>query len=257
MTSETLRHYDRIGLVKPDYKDPTTGYRYYSPQEIVRLNTIQALRCMDLSLNEIKEILELDDLQKIIDYFHAAEEKADEKIKTLEYAKKKIRTARREYEKKLTGGRQNGSSFFIKRLPERVILLSDRLEFPTLENLWDYHRHFYGQLGQERGKAFAFEDAAAILTTGIGGDGKGMSRLFAICTRFPDKDGLAVLPAGEYLCAHCTEEERAEVAGQAVEAARKQYGAKVQDVVQMILISGILQWTYEVQVFLGPSSQEV
>ena len=49
MTSETLRHYDRIGLVSPVKRDPWTGYRYYSKEEIIRLNTIQALRCMDLS----------------------------------------------------------------------------------------------------------------------------------------------------------------------------------------------------------------
>ena len=57
LTSETLRHYDRIDLVKPCKKDQWSGYRYYSEQEIVRLNTIQALRCMDLSLKEIKKVL--------------------------------------------------------------------------------------------------------------------------------------------------------------------------------------------------------
>lgn len=39
-TTETLRHYDRIGLVKPCKTDEWTGYRYYSEQEIVRLHTI-------------------------------------------------------------------------------------------------------------------------------------------------------------------------------------------------------------------------
>ena len=29
-TSETLRHYDRIGLVKPSKKDEWTNYRYYT-----------------------------------------------------------------------------------------------------------------------------------------------------------------------------------------------------------------------------------
>ena len=28
-TSETLRHYDRIGLVKPSKKDEWTNYHYY------------------------------------------------------------------------------------------------------------------------------------------------------------------------------------------------------------------------------------
>lgn len=65
VTSETLRHYDRIGLVKPCKVDEWTGYRYYSQQEIVRLNTIHALRCMDLSLAEIKEILSYENFRKI------------------------------------------------------------------------------------------------------------------------------------------------------------------------------------------------
>lgn len=49
-TSETLRHYDRIGLVKPSKKDPWTHYRYYTQQDLVRLNTVRALQLMDLPL---------------------------------------------------------------------------------------------------------------------------------------------------------------------------------------------------------------
>ena len=37
MTAETLRHYDRIGLVSPCKTDEWTGYRYYSEQELARL----------------------------------------------------------------------------------------------------------------------------------------------------------------------------------------------------------------------------
>ena len=54
-TSETLRHYDRIGLVRPGKKDEWTGYRLYSDQDIVRLNTVRALQMMDLSLREIRQ----------------------------------------------------------------------------------------------------------------------------------------------------------------------------------------------------------
>ena len=79
-TSETLRHYDRIDLVKPCKKDQWSGYRYYSEQEIVRLNTIQALRCMDLSLKEIKKVLEYDNLEEIVEFLKRAEQKANQKI---------------------------------------------------------------------------------------------------------------------------------------------------------------------------------
>ena len=83
-TSETLRHYDRIGLVKPSKKDQWTNYRYYTEQDIVRLNTVRALQLMDLLLREIKKVLEYDDLEKIIAFLVQAEQKADEKIAALQ-----------------------------------------------------------------------------------------------------------------------------------------------------------------------------
>ena len=75
MTSEALRHHDRIGLVKSAKKDEQTRYRRYSQQDIVRLNTIHALQQMDLSLKEIKAVLKYDDLQKIIQFLEKAEGK--------------------------------------------------------------------------------------------------------------------------------------------------------------------------------------
>ncbi len=79
MTSETLRHYDRIGLVKASRRDEASKYRYYTKEDIVRLHTIRALQQMDLSLHEIKCILEYDDLQMVVDFLKKAEKTADEK----------------------------------------------------------------------------------------------------------------------------------------------------------------------------------
>lgn len=141
-TTETLRHYDRIGLVKPSKKDEWTNYRYYTEQDIVRLNTVRALQLMDLSLQEIKKVLEYDDLEKIVDFLVQAEKKADEKIATLQYSKSKIQLAKADYERKLQA-HKNLNGPFIKEIPERVILLSDTLEVPTLDNLWNYLSHFY------------------------------------------------------------------------------------------------------------------
>ena len=113
-TSETLRHYDRIGLVKPSKKDEWTNYRYY---------------------------MEYDDLEKIVEFLAQAERKADEKIAALQYSKSKIQLAKADYEKKLKG-RQKLNQVSLKDYPERVILLSDTLKEPALENLWNYLGHF-------------------------------------------------------------------------------------------------------------------
>ena len=177
MTTETLRHYDRIDLVKPCKIDEWTGYRYYSQQEIVRLNTIRALRCMDLTLSEIKDILAYDDFNKIIAKLKQAEKSADEKIAELNNAKTKIQRARVFYESKLSGKNQT-ENIFIKTYPQRVILLSDKMETPTVDNLWNYHRHFFEQVPDKLKDKFSFEDLAGIYTQ------SGQSHLFAICTRY-------------------------------------------------------------------------
>ena len=144
-TSETLRHYDRIGLVKPSKKDEWTNYRYYTEQDIVRLNTVRALQQMDLPLQEIKRVLEYDDLQKILDFLTQAEKKADEKMAALQYSKSKIQLAKADYEKKLQAQQKQKEleGAFLKEYPERVILLSDR--FIILKKLCDTMTQSYRQ----------------------------------------------------------------------------------------------------------------
>ncbi len=58
-------------------------------------------------------------------------------------------------------------------------------------------------------------------------------------------------PKGTYLCAHCTEESREETLRQLPHLAKTEYGAEPAFTVQLIVVSGILQWNYEVQVYLG------
>lgn len=243
MTTETLRHYDRIGLVKPCKVDQWTGYRYYSQQEIVRLSTIRALRYMDLTLSEIKNILEYDDFNKIVETLKQAEKSADEKITELNYAKAKIERARTFYENKLNGERQKESAF-LKNYPKRVILLSDTMETPTLDNLWNYHRNFYGQLPDNLKDEFSFEDLAGIY------ERNGRSRLFAVCTRFTKADGIKILPQGKYLCADCTEENRDRIIKKLFETAKNDYNTVPEFTIQLIVLSGILQWNYQAQIFI-------
>lgn len=242
-TSETLRHYDRIGLVRPGKKDEWTNYRYYTEQDIVRLNTVRALQLMDLPLKEIKKVLEYDDLQKVVDFLSQAEKKADEKISALRYSKSKIRLAKADYERKLQG-QKKFSSAFIKDCPERVILLSDTLEVPTLDNLWNYLGHFYDKVTPALKEQFSFEDLAGIYTE------NGLSRLFAVCIKYVKIDGLRILPKGKYLCADCTEENRKNVLDELIYKAKTEYGADPAFTVQIIVISGILHWNYEVQVYV-------
>lgn len=56
----TLRHYDQCGLLKPNALDPDTSYRYYSLDQLARLNRILALKELDFPLEQIGRLLEED-----------------------------------------------------------------------------------------------------------------------------------------------------------------------------------------------------
>ena len=52
-----LRHYNDLGLLKPETVDSFTGYRYYSPAQLQIANRITALKDMGFSLASIAEIM--------------------------------------------------------------------------------------------------------------------------------------------------------------------------------------------------------
>lgn len=243
VTKETLRHYDRIGLIKPSKKDELTNYRYYTKQDIVRIQTIKALQTMDLPLQEIKTVLEYDNLEEIVQFLEMAEKKAEEKIAELQFSKSKIQLAKSDYEKKMKKNK-SVEGFFLKDISERTILLSDHLETPTLDNLWNYLRHFYNQIPSSMQKKFSFEDLAGVYKE------NNRSNLFALCKQYVNIQGLKKLPAGTYLCIYCTEEEKEVVTNNLVKKVKEQYEIEPQFIVEVIVVSGILNWKYEIQLLI-------
>lgn len=57
LSVSSLRHYENIGLVQPEYISPESGYRYYGTEQFEILNTIRYLRALDMPLTEIENFL--------------------------------------------------------------------------------------------------------------------------------------------------------------------------------------------------------
>ena len=55
---KTLRLYDRLELLSPARTDEWSGYRYYSSEQLPRLNAILALKDLGFSLEQIKRLLD-------------------------------------------------------------------------------------------------------------------------------------------------------------------------------------------------------
>ena len=65
LSVSSLRHYENAGLLTPEYTDPHTGYRYYSPRQFEPFNTIRYLRALDMPLQEIADFLQNRDVDNI------------------------------------------------------------------------------------------------------------------------------------------------------------------------------------------------
>ena len=87
--TQTLRYYDRIGLMKPAKVDEWTGYRYYEEEQALLFVKIKNLQQADFSIGEIKALLPGDDDLLIA----ALERKIEEQKRKLE----KIREIQQSY----------------------------------------------------------------------------------------------------------------------------------------------------------------
>lgn len=58
LTADTLRYYERIGLL-PKVNRNGAGIRFYNDQDLARLKFIQRAQKMDFTLAEIAELLEM------------------------------------------------------------------------------------------------------------------------------------------------------------------------------------------------------
>ncbi|GHO62184.1 MerR family transcriptional regulator [Ktedonobacter sp. SOSP1-52] len=59
VSMKTLRYYDQIGLLKPASIDPFNGYRYYTTEQLFRLNRILAYKDLGLTLEQIAQALDV------------------------------------------------------------------------------------------------------------------------------------------------------------------------------------------------------
>ncbi len=56
-TVETIRYYEKIGLIPPSIRDQTNNYRHYNQTHIERLSFVRHCRALAMSQEEISELL--------------------------------------------------------------------------------------------------------------------------------------------------------------------------------------------------------
>ena len=90
LSVSSLRHYEKEGLLTPEYVSPESGYRYYSTRQFEVLNTIRYLRALDMPLYEISDFLKNREVGRIEEKLRQQKAAVEEKQRELKRIERKI-----------------------------------------------------------------------------------------------------------------------------------------------------------------------
>lgn len=114
----SLRHYEKIGLVTPEYIDRETGYRYYSTRQFECLNTVRYLRVLDMPLPQIADFLKNRDIARMQDMLLQQKEEVIHRQDELRNIERKIDNRLRQLQAAI---RSEKETIQIKKIGPRCI----------------------------------------------------------------------------------------------------------------------------------------
>jgi DNA-binding transcriptional MerR regulator len=99
VTPRTVRYYESLGLLGPGEREGA-GFRYYTKAELIRLDKINTLKELGLSLEEISDVLPLyfEDAtglrgkQKVLEILKAHLQETEEKLESLQAFRAELQT---------------------------------------------------------------------------------------------------------------------------------------------------------------------
>lgn len=128
----SLRYYEKIGLLEPEYVDQETGYRYYSTGQFECLNTILYLRVLDMPLSQIASFLKNRDIGKIQEMLRQQKDVVVRKQEELKSIEKKINNRLRQIQDVLGAEKER---IQVKRVkPRRIAWLKDHLAIDSYQS---------------------------------------------------------------------------------------------------------------------------
>jgi DNA-binding transcriptional MerR regulator len=178
LSVRTLRHYDDVGLLRPAAVDPVTGYRRYTPDQVVRLHRILVLRDLGVPLNEIGLLLDddvtVEQLRGIL-RLRQAEAKAQLRAQSDQLTRVEIRLAQLE-----EGSHMSDYEVIVKPLDAlRLVALSEEITgeeqiveasgrmWPRLHDALDRHRVTWDGLSLALYDETGDDERPMRLTTGL------------------------------------------------------------------------------------------
>lgn len=203
---QTLRYYAKLGLLKPEYVDESTGYRYYGIKQCARLDMINYMKYLGMSLDNIKAWFDSENVESIPDMLRQQAVLIEHKMKELDQMKKAVQVSIKNYDTYMSAPGEG--HMVLERIPERKMYCYDS-NVNIYENTLETYEYILREL---RAQAIVnhlpmayFCNVGSIIRQ------EAIERGYFVSTEvflFVDPDfemqaGVEIIPEHDYLCIYC------------------------------------------------------
>ena len=191
----SLRYYEKIGILKPDHINEKNGYRYYSPDQLPILDVI--LLCLDfgMPLKNLKSCISDGKFINNIKLFELGKEIAEERLRNAQAEQNKI-----EYTIKYLQSNQQYSNIkglYEREIPDRTIMSMEYTgDLTDISKIEMTSAKLYAY-AQEKKVSPVFPAGLLIKKTG---DKLNVKVFLEIMDKTANDPLAEVLPGGTFLC---------------------------------------------------------
>ena len=206
ISEQTLRLYDKEGLLSPVQRDANTGYRYYDIRQSAQLDMIQYMKSLGISLKEIRIHMKEWDMGRVKQVLLSNCSAIDQKIVELELQKRAIERTLASYEH-YENAPPDGT-ILLEYIPKRQMYIKN-----TGTNFYDYEideyerllRNLKEDMAARNISRFYFANAGTILRQ----DNFLRRHVYStevfvfVDPEYVDEELITEIPASYYLCIYC------------------------------------------------------
>jgi DNA-binding transcriptional MerR regulator len=203
ISEQALRLYDKIDLLKPHYVDDQTGYRYYNIKQCARLDMIHYMKELGMSLNQIKEHLDRQDIEVIQEVLRRQKKLVDDSIVALTHKRRAIVRSLESYRRYAAAPREG--IIVLEHLPVRKIY-----RYKCGINIYEHETDVYEYILRELKKQILLHELPMAYFCNVGSiirkevlamDKFESDEIFLfVDEEFEAPEGIELIPPGTFAC---------------------------------------------------------
>ena len=207
VSEQTLRLYDKEGLLVPRCVDPVTGYRYYHIIHSAKLDLIQNMKVYGMTLRQIRSFLDSNDPAALREMLSEQAASIEERIRQLRRSQSAITRTLDNY-RRYEAMPRNGE-IFLEYIPERRIF-----RYSCDVNYFDQDESGYEYMLRQMKTNLVANNMPLSYFTNIGTiirrehlvpDALFSNEVFLFVDEGDSSQAMETLPAASYLCL-CSDE---------------------------------------------------